>query len=279
MSDSKAGVDPAGVDPAGMNHLDAFRLDGRVALITGAGSERGIGREIGQAYAAAGASVGLADVDEAGVKDAAEAVRATGSEALPLYMDITDPGSVSAAVAGMERELGPIDILVNSAGISSPTPLWEIELEEFDRIMEVNVRGGFVCLKAVLPGMMERRRGSVVWISSVAGKQGGGIFGTTHYAASKAAVIGLCQATARELGPYGITSNAIAPGFVDTGLVGRSSTREMEEHVRAVVTESAPLRRPATARDIACAALYLASAAAAYVTGEILDVNGGSYFD
>lgn len=274
MSDSKAGVDPAGMD-----YLDAFRLDGRIALITGAGSEGGIGREIALAYAAAGASVGLADVDEDGVKDAAEAVRATGSGALPLLMDVTDPGSVSAAVAEMEGKLGPVDVLVNSAGISSPTPVWEIELEEFDRIMEVNVRGGFICLKAVLPGMMERRRGRIVWISSVAGKQGGGIFGTSHYAASKAAVIGLCQAAARELGPYGITSNAIAPGFVDTGLVGRSSSREMEDRVHAAVIESAPLGRAAAAKDIAWAALYLASDAAAYVTGEILDVNGGSYFD
>lgn len=274
MSDSKAGV-----NPAGSNHLDAFRLDGRVALITGAGSEGGIGREIALAYATAGASVGLADVDEDGVRAAARSVRDSGAAALPFRMDVTDPDSVSAAVAELEGELGPVDILVNSAGISSPTPIWEIELEEFDRIMEVNVRGGFICLKTVLPGMMERRRGRIVWLSSVAGKQGGGIFGTSHYAASKAAVIGLCQAAARELGPYGITSNAIAPGFVTTGIVARSSSQEMEDRVHAAVVESAPLRRPATAKDIACAALYLASDAAAYVTGEILDVNGGSYFD
>lgn len=274
MSDPKAGV-----DPAGSSYLDAFRLDGLSALITGAGSERGIGREIGLAYAAAGASVGLADVAEDGVRAAARAVQAAGGEAVPLRMDVTDPGSVSAAIAAFERELGPVDILVNSAGISHPTPIWDIDIEEFDQIMGINVRGGFLCLKAVLPGMMERRRGRIVWLSSVAGKQGGGIFGTSHYAASKAAVIGLCQAAARELGPYGITSNAIAPGFVDTGLVARSSSQEVEDQVRVSVAGSTPLRRAATARDIACAALYLASDAAAYVTGEILDVNGGSYFD
>lgn len=261
------------------SYLDAFRLDGRTALITGAASERGIGREIASAFAAAGASVALADVDEEGVRAAAETLRAAGAKAAPFRLDVTDPESVSVAVGEMERELGPVDILVNSAGISSPTPIWEISLEEFDRIMAVNVRGGFVCLKAVLPGMMERRRGSIVWLSSVAGKQGGGLFGTSHYAASKAAVIGLCQAAARELGPYGITSNAIAPGFVSTGIVARSSTQEMEDRVHAAVVESAPLCRPATAKDIACAALYLSSDAAAYVTGEILDVNGGSYFD
>ncbi len=266
-------------DTSGSSHLDAFRLDGRTALITGAASERGIGREIASAYAAAGASVGLADIDEDGVEAAAEALRDSGAMAAPLRMDVTDPESVSVAVARLERELGPVDILVNSAGISSPTPIWEVDLEEFDRIMAVNVRGGFVCMKAVMGGMMDRRRGRIVWLSSVAGKQGGGIFGTSHYAASKAAVIGLCQAAARELGPYGITSNAIAPGFVTTGIVARSSSQEMEDRVHAAAVESAPLGRPATAKDIACAALYLASDAAAYVTGEILDVNGGSYFD
>jgi 3-oxoacyl-[acyl-carrier protein] reductase len=267
------------VDVARSDYLDVFRLDGRVALITGAGSERGIGREIGLAYAAAGASVGLADVDEDGVRAAAQALRASGREAVPLRMDVTDPASISAAVAALEQELGPVDILVNSAGISRSTPIWEISLEEFDRIMDVNFRGGFLCLQAVLPGMMQRRRGRIVWLSSLAGKQGGGVFGTSHYAASKAAVIGLCQGAARELGPYGITSNAIAPGLVETGIVARSSSQEVEARIRTLVTESAPLRRAATAKDIACAALYLASDAAAYVTGEILDVNGGSYFD
>lgn len=274
MSDPEANI-----SPTESGHLNAFRLDGQVALITGAGSERGIGREIGLAYAAAGASVGLADVDEDGVRAAARAVQAAGGEAVPLHMDATDPESVSTAVTALERELGPVDILVNNAGISRSTPIWEIGLEEFDLIMGINVRGGFLCLKAVLPAMMRRRRGRVVWLSSVAGKQGGGIFGTSHYAASKAAVIGLCQAAARELGPYGITSNAIAPGFVDTGIVARSSSQEVEDQVRVSAADSAPLRRVATAKDVACAALYLASDAAAYVTGEILDVNGGSYFD
>lgn len=267
------------IDATGRDYLEDFRLDGRVALVTGAGSERGIGREIGMAYAAAGASVGLADVDEDGVQAAAQALRVSGGKALPLVMDVTDPESVSTAVARLEQKLGPVDILVNSAGISRATPVWEISLEEFDQIMDVNVRGGFICMKTVLPSMMERGRGRIVWLSSVAGRQGGGVFGTSHYAASKAAVIGLCQAAARELGPYGITSNAIAPGFVETGIVARSSNQEMEDRIRAIVIDSAPLRRAATAKDIACAALYLASNAAAYVTGEILDVNGGSHFD
>ena len=267
------------LDPTESGYLGAFRLDGRVALITGAGSERGIGRAIASAYAEAGASVGLADVDEDGVRAAAERLWAAGAKAAPLKMDISDPESVSEAVAKLERDLGPADILVNNAGISRSVPIWELRTEDFDQIMDLNVRGGFLCLQAVLPGMMQRRRGRLVWLSSVAGKQGGGVFGTSHYAASKAAVIGLCQGAARELGPYGITSNAIAPGFMETGIVARSSDQESEDRVRTLVNESAPLRRTGTVKDIACAALYLASDAAAYVTGEILDVNGGTYFD
>jgi 3-oxoacyl-[acyl-carrier protein] reductase len=227
LSDPKAET-----DSPEQHYSGTFRLGGQAALITGAGSERGIGREIGLAYAAAGASVGLADVDEDGVRAAARAVQAAGGAAVPLYIDATDPGSVSAAVAAFGREVGPVDILVNSAGISRSTPIWEIGLEEFDLIMGINVRGGFFCLKAALPAMMRQRRGRIVWLSSVAGKQGGGVFGSSQYATSKAAVIGLCQAAARELGPYGIASNAIAPGFVDTGVVARTSSQEVEDQVR-----------------------------------------------
>ena len=279
LGSGRVDLSDLGSSPTGAEYLDAFRLDGRVALVTGAASERGIGREIGRAYAAAGAAVGLADVDEGGVRDAAEEIRTAGGKVVPLRMDVTDPASVSAAVAGLETALGPVEILVNSAGITRPTKIWDVSLEEFDRIMDVNVRGGFICLQAVMPGMMERRRGRIVWLSSISGKQGGGTFGTSSYAASKAAVIGLCQAVARELGPYGITSNAIAPGFIETGIVARSGDQQMEDRVRALINETAPLRRAGAPQDVALAALYLASDAAAYVTGEILDVNGGAYFD
>ncbi len=226
---------------------DPFRLDGRVVLVTGAAQERGIGRTIGLAGAMAGAVVGLADVEEAGVEEAAQAIEDAGGKAMALPMDVTNPASVAEAVERLTDAYGPVDVLINNAGISSPTPLWEIDLEEFDRVMSVNARGGFVCLKAVLPRMMQRMRGRIVWISSQAGREGGGTFGTTHYAASKAAVIGLCQAAARELGPFGITSNAIAPGFVDTGLLARSSNQQMEDQVREKVAASVPLRRVAMA--------------------------------
>jgi 3-oxoacyl-[acyl-carrier protein] reductase len=253
-----------------------FRLDGRVALITGAGSADGIGQAIARVYAAAGAAVALADQDASGASANAQAM---GDRALGVALDVTQPESVAAAVAVVERELGPIDILVNNAGITRSTVLWETSLAEFDQVLAINLRGGFVCLQSVLAGMMSRRWGRVVWLSSIAGKQGGGVFGTAHYAASKAGVIGLCQAAARQLGPYGITSNAIAPGLVLTGLLPRTGGTEMAERLRHDVEHTAPLRRAATALDIAHAALFLASEAASYITGEIMDVNGGVYFD
>src|ERR1043165_1371846 len=127
--------------------------------------------------------------------------------------------------------------------------------------------------------MMQRRRGRIIWISSISGKQGGGVFGSAHYAASKAGVIGLCHAVARQLGPYGITSNAIAPGLVTTDLVGRTGGQELAARLRKMTEETTPVRRAATAEDVAFAALFLASDEASYVNGEVMDVNGGAYFD
>jgi NAD(P)-dependent dehydrogenase (short-subunit alcohol dehydrogenase family) len=223
--------------------------------------------------------VALADVDAGGAERNAEALEAAGSQAFGTAMDVTDPTSVRLAVERIEAALGPVDVLVNNAGITRATPLWETTLDEFDLVMNVNLRGGFVCLQAVLDGMMQRRRGRIVWISSIAGKQGGGVFGAAHYAASKAGVIGLCHAAARQLGPYGITSNAIAPGLVTTDLLGRTGGEQVAARLRKATEDNTPVRRAATADDIAYAALFLASDEASYVNGEIMDVNGGAYFD
>jgi 3-oxoacyl-[acyl-carrier protein] reductase len=256
-----------------------FRLDGRVALITGAGSERGIGRAIATVFGAAGARLGLVDMDADGAERNAAALKTSGCTTFAVGADVTDPASVRSAVERVESTLGPVDVLVNSAGITRGTPLWETSLEEFDLVLNVNLRGGFVCLQAVLAGMMQRRRGRIIWISSISGKQGGGVFGAAHYAASKAGVIGLCHAAARQLGPYGITSNAIAPGLVTTDLVGRTGGEALAARLRKMTEENTPVRRAATAEDVAFAALFLASDEASYVNGEVMDVNGGAYFD
>lgn len=252
--------------------MSRVALAGKVALITGAGSATGIGNAIARVLAAAGAEVVLGDIDIEGSGRNAEAI---GTAARAMYMDVTDERSVQAAV----NEIGPIDILVNNAGVTQRMPIWELSTDDFDRLLSINLRGGFLCLKAVVAGMMARRWGRVIWISSVAGKQGGGIIGTAHYAASKAGLIGLCQATARELGPYGITSNAIAPGFILTGIATKALDADQEAEIDRRISSTAPVRRSGRPEDVAAAALFLASEEAAYVTGEVVDVNGGIYFD
>lgn len=247
-------------------------LAGKVALVTGAGSATGIGNASARALAAAGAKVVLADIDVDGaIRNAHE----IGDAGRAIHMDVTDESSVQAAVA----EIGPIDILVNNAGITQRVPIWELSTQDFDRLLSINLRGGFLCLKAVVAGMMARRWGRIIWISSVAGKQGGGIIGTAHYAASKAGVIGLCHAAARELGPYGITSNAIAPGFILTGIATKALDADQEIEIDRRISATAPVRRSGLPEDVAAAVAFLASEEASYVTGEVLDVNGGIYFD
>jgi 3-oxoacyl-[acyl-carrier protein] reductase len=250
-----------------------------VALITGAGSPTGIGQAIATAYASAGCAVLLGDVDVEGARRNAAALREQGARAAALELDVTDGASVGRAVKQADADFGRVDILVNNAGITSATRLTDLTIEEFDRLMAINLRGGFLCLKAVLPGMMSRRYGRIIWISSVAAKQGGGVFGTSHYAASKAGMIGLCQGAARELGPYGITSNAIAPAMVLTGLIAKTASREVERELDARNRQVIPVGRSAAPEDVSAAALFLASDEASYITGEVLDVNGGLYFD
>jgi len=244
----------------------------RIALVTGAGSERGLGNAIARALARAGAEVILSDIDVDGARRNAAAI---GARARALALDVTSEESVAEAV----REAGRVDVLVNNAGITQRRAIWELSVEEFDRTLAINLRGGFLCLSAVVKGMMERRWGRVIWISSVAGKQGGGIIGTAHYAASKAAVIGLCQAAARELGPYGITSNAIAPGFILTGIATRAVDAQAEREMDEKISAEAPMRRSGLPDDVAAAAAFLASEEAGYITGEVMDVNGGIHFD
>jgi NAD(P)-dependent dehydrogenase (short-subunit alcohol dehydrogenase family) len=262
-----------------MAALDDLRLDEKVALVTGAGSARGLGRAISRRLATAGALLIAADIDEDEARETAELCAQDGSSGMAVSIDVTDEASVEAGFARAVERFGRIDILVNNAGISAATPAWAIDVAEFDRMIAINLRGGFLCARAAMPLMMQRRWGRMIWLSSVAGKQGGGVFGSAHYAASKAGVIGLCHALARQLGPYGITSNAIAPGLVDTDIVARTMSAEEYASLSTRIAEQVPLRRVAQPADVAAAAHFLASEAASYITGEIVDVNGGMYFD
>lgn len=247
---------------------------GHVALITGAG--RGIGRAMADAHAAAGARVAYLDHDLALAEEAAAAANARGHEAIALSADVADFDAVAAACRRAAETLGTVDILVNNAGISPKTgadgrraPVWEMAPDEWRRVIDVNLTGAFNCVRAVVPGMRELGRGRIVNVSSVAGKTYCDIVGV-HYAASKAALIGFTKHLAGELGPEGITINAVAPGRIDTPLM-RGSAPEANEAARLAT----PLRRLGSPEDVASMCLFLTSDGAAFVTGQVCDVAGG----
>ena len=194
---------------------------------------------------------------------------------IPIVCDVTDRGQVRSAVGCVQGELGRVDALVNNAGITAPTRLEEIEEPEWDRLFAVNVKGVFFATQAVLPLMRENGYGRVVTVSSASALRGGGIFGGAHYSATKAAVLGLAKAVAREMGPYGITSNAVAPGLIDTDITGDALSSEDK---RAIASEI-PTRRLGAAADVAAVIAFLCSEESAYVTGEVVDINGGSHID
>lgn len=246
----------------------------RTAIVTGAASRRGIGRATATRLAADGFAVAILDRDGAGAKDAAAAIaEATGSPALGVECDVTSADSVDAAVRAVEAELPDIAALVNNAGITSPTRFLDIDLAEWDRIFDVNVRGTVIAMQRVLPGMVERGYGRVVNLSSVSAQRGGGIFGGSHYSAAKAAVLGLTRAVAREVGPSGVVVNAVAPGLIDTDITGGALSPDVKSDLVAGI----PVGRVGTTDDVADTVAFLCSPSAAYLTGTTIDVNGGSH--
>ncbi|WP_085674368.1 MULTISPECIES: SDR family NAD(P)-dependent oxidoreductase [unclassified Pseudomonas] len=245
-----------------------FTLAGRTALVTGAA--RGIGHAIAAALGYGGARVALCDLDPDAAEQAAARLREQGVEAVGVGVDVADEAQVQAMVEQVEAQLGGVDILVNNAGIVSTAPLLELTTAEWNRVMAIDLNSVFFCAKAVLPGMMARRDGRIINIASVAGKRGGGLLGNSCYAAAKGAVIALTKGLAREAGPYDITVNAVSPALTDTEM-----TSVLAPHARAQVLAQMPLGRAGTPRDIAAAVCFLASAEAGFVTGEIMDVDGG----
>jgi NAD(P)-dependent dehydrogenase (short-subunit alcohol dehydrogenase family) len=242
-------------------------LEDRVALITGAGS--GIGRAIALAFADAGASVAVADLNQDAADRVAEEIEVAGGEALALPLDVSQPERVAAVVAETVAAWGALDILVNSAGICPLTPLAEILLAEWNRVLAVNLTGTFLCSQAAFPHLQASRCGRIINIASLAGRTGGVTVGL-HYSASKGGVISMTKALARMLAPSGGTANCIAPGPLDTPM-----TADWPPENREMLRQQIPLGRLGRAEDVAATALHLASDAGSFITGATLDVNGG----
>jgi NAD(P)-dependent dehydrogenase (short-subunit alcohol dehydrogenase family) len=218
--------------------------------------------------AAHGARVAILDLERA---DPAAAARALGDGHLGLVADVTDRAACDRAAAAVLGAFGRIDVLVNNAGVTQPAKTLEITGADYDRILDVSLRGTLNMSQAVLPAMRARRSGSIVCISSVSAQRGGGIFGGPHYSAAKAGVLGLARAMAREFGPEGIRVNSIAPGLIETDITQGRLTEESKREIAATI----PLARLGRADDVAGACVFLASALSAYCTGITLDVNGG----
>jgi NAD(P)-dependent dehydrogenase (short-subunit alcohol dehydrogenase family) len=244
------------------------------AIVTGAGSKRGIGRATAHALAAAGWNIAILDLDEASAKEAAHEVAASrGIQAFGVSCDVTDEPSVEGALAALDGSMPPIGALVNNAGITSPTPFLEVTGAEWDRIFAVNVRGAYNITRRVAPGMAERGFGRIVFLSSVSAERGGGVFGGVAYSAAKAAQLGFARSLARELGPNGVTVNAVAPGLIDTDITGGA----LEGERKAQLLAGIPVGRIGDVNDVADLITYLCREESGYITGVTYDVNGGSH--
>jgi 3-oxoacyl-[acyl-carrier protein] reductase len=238
-------------------------LVGKNALVTG--STRGIGRAIAESLAGAGARVAVVGRDQA---RAAEAAAAIGSTARGFAADVSDPASVVALIEAVEQEFGQVDILVNNAGLTRDNILFRLKDDDWDTVLDANLRGAFVAIRTAARGMIKRRWGRIINIASVVGITGNK--GQANYAASKAGLIGLTKSVAKELGSRNVLVNAVAPGFIETDM-----TAAMTPEARAGLAGQIPLERLGTPQDIAGVVTFLASDQAAYITGQTIVVDGG----
>jgi len=243
-----------------------LRLQGKVAVITGAGN--GIGLETALTFAREGARVAVAEFDPIAGEAAALRIREDGGDAAFFPVDVSDWDSVQALAAAVAERYGRIDVLVNNAGITQDAMLSKMSVEQWRKVIDVNLDGVFYCTKAFAPYMVQQGKGKIINTSSVVGVHGN--IGQTNYAATKAGVIGMTKTWAKELGFKGVNVNAVAPGYIETGMVAK-----VPEKVLAAMVERVPLRRLGRPADVANAYLFLASDEADYVNGTLLEVDGG----
>ncbi len=241
-------------------------MTNRTAFITGA--SRGIGRACAVALADAGARVAVAARTLDQLEELAREIRAKGREAFPIAIDMSNADSIKEALAKTAKDFGPVAILVNNAGITKDGLAMRMKKEDWDCVIATNLTGAFLAIQQVLPAMMRERWGRIINISSVVGEMGNP--GQANYVASKAGLIGLTKAIAQEMGSRNITVNAVAPGFVETGM-----TEGLAQELKDNMLGHIPLRRIGRPEDVAAAVRFLASDEASYITGHVLDVNGG----
>jgi 3-oxoacyl-[acyl-carrier protein] reductase len=240
----------------------------RTALVTGA--SRGIGKACALALAGVGNRVVLAARSAEKLEEVASEIRAAGGEAFVLEMDLSSHESIKSGIAKAAKEFGRIDILVNNAGVTKDGLAVRMKQQDWDSVIQTNLSGSFYAIQEVLQGMMRERWGRIVNISSVVGEKGNP--GQANYVASKAGLIGLTKSLAQEVGSRNITVNAVAPGFIATDM-----TQELSDELKQKMIEATPLKRMGTSEEIAAAVKFLVSDEAAFITGHVLDVNGGIY--
>ena len=245
-----------------------LKLDGKTALVTGA--SQGIGEAIAKLLALQGARVVVAARNEEKLKSLAAYIDAGGGCARPLALDVSQPETFGGRLKSLPADFAEIDILVNNAGITADNLLARMSLDDWERVLRTNLTGAFALSKEVIRGMMKRRWGRIVNVSSVVGMMGNA--GQANYAASKAGLIGFTKSLARELGSRNITVNVVAPGYIETAM-----TEALPEASKEALTGSIALKRLGTVDDVAAAVLFLASEEAGYITGHTLNVSGGLY--
>jgi 3-oxoacyl-[acyl-carrier protein] reductase len=243
-------------------------MQGRVALVTGA--SQGIGRACALELAKAGATLAVSDINEVKLAEVAAEIEALGGQAAAFRLDVSNQESIEAGAKAVLEKFGKVEILVNNAGITRDGLMMAMKRSDWDLVLNINLTGAFLLSQALLRPMIKNRWGRIVNMASVVGRAGQA--GQVNYAASKAGLIGLTRSLAREVASRGITVNAVAPGYIETPM-----TAVLDEKVSAAMLAQIPLGRRGTPEDIAQAVAFLASDAASYITGHVLDVNGGMF--